>query len=918
MLKIFLISQIVLAQVSSQDFNKINVKTIASKNANENINVSPNGTGKLVFTGETPDTLPYFDSAGKLKSSVVTATQIGYLANATANICGISQACTLTNQTIDADANTLSNIENADIKAAAAIAHNKMAALTASRVVVTDGSGFVSVSGTTTTVLGYLDVSSSLVGLLDLKAPLANPAFTGTATGDFSGTFDGSFTGDIVGNADTATALESNPSDCGANTFANTIAANGNLTCAAVGDAALSSSYILADGSRGLSGNWNAGSHTITATTFSGALSGNATTATSLAANPADCGAGEFATTIAASGALACEAIEASDVPTLNQNTTGSAAKWTTARNLAGNSVDGSANVAFANAFIVQGTSDAGLSGAQFLGALATGIVKNTTSTGVLSIAVAGDFPTLNQNTTGTAAALTNNPSDCGSNTYATTIAANGNLTCASITNAATTGVATATADTLVLRDGSGNFAAATITAALTGNASTATELASDPSACGAGDFVTDIDADGTLTCDTPASGAGDITSVVAGAGLSGGGTTGDVTIDLENPVVANLTGNVTGALTGNASTATALAANGGNCSAGSAPIGVDASGAVESCTDYEEDLSNSAGLASALSDETGSGGVVVFNSSPSITSPSVTTLAASDTVTVTKSIGATSTDGIVSVNTTAATVGAQKWSPRIRLTGQGWKTQATAASQTVDWIIENQPVQAVANPETNLVVSYQADGGGYIKIGQFMSTDQFAVADGDLATPAFTFISDPNTGFYRTGADQMAFVTGGTEGLTIDNAQNVRVNSGAMVLAAESAAVQADASYVYLKSPDGTARVQCGQSGVDNSCYFGGYSTDSTVNWRFRNSSSVAKADITALGAYTMGEIVGIYYATSGSSQTCTTTCQGADATNGFNGSSGICVSAFSSAKAASTCATSAANNHCLCAGAR
>jgi hypothetical protein len=76
--------------------------------------------------------------------------------------------------------------------------------------------------------------------------------------------------------------------------------------------------------------------------------------------------------------------------PTLNQNTTGSAAKWTTARNLANNSVDGSANVAFANKFIVQGTADAGLSAAQFLGALGTGLVKNTTTTGVLSIGAAG------------------------------------------------------------------------------------------------------------------------------------------------------------------------------------------------------------------------------------------------------------------------------------------------------------------------------------------------------------------------------------------------------------------------------------------------------------------------------------------------------------------------------------------------
>lgn len=95
------------------------------------------------------------------------------------------------------------------------------------------------------------------------------------------------------------------------------------------------------------------------------------------------------------------------DVPTLNQNTTGSAAKWTTARNLAGNSVDGTAAVAFANKFIVQGTTDTGLSAAQFLGALGTGILKNTTTTGVLSIAIAADFPTLNQNTTGSAATLT-------------------------------------------------------------------------------------------------------------------------------------------------------------------------------------------------------------------------------------------------------------------------------------------------------------------------------------------------------------------------------------------------------------------------------------------------------------------------------------------------------------------------------
>ena len=43
------------------------------------------------------------------------------------------------------------------------------------------------------------------------------------------------------------------------------------------------------------------------------------------------------------------------------------------------------------------------------LSGLATGILKNTTGTGVPSIAVAGDFPILNQNTTGSAASFTGN-----------------------------------------------------------------------------------------------------------------------------------------------------------------------------------------------------------------------------------------------------------------------------------------------------------------------------------------------------------------------------------------------------------------------------------------------------------------------------------------------------------------------------
>ena len=128
------------------------------------------------------------------------------------------------------------------------------------------------------------------------------------------------------------------------------------------------------------------------------------------------------------------------------------------------------------------------------LSTLGTGILKNTTGTGVPSIAVAADFPTLNQNTTGNAATVTTNANLTGDITSignATSIAA-GVIVDADISatagitdnkladigsagkvkNSATTATASNNVNTIVLRDASNNFSAGTITANLTGTAS--------------------------------------------------------------------------------------------------------------------------------------------------------------------------------------------------------------------------------------------------------------------------------------------------------------------------------------------------------------------------------------------------------------------------------------------------------------
>ena len=62
-------------------------------------------------------------------------------------------------------------IVNADINSSAAIAFSKMADLTASRALVSDGNGDVSVSAVTSTEIGYLDgVTSAIQTQLDTKA----------------------------------------------------------------------------------------------------------------------------------------------------------------------------------------------------------------------------------------------------------------------------------------------------------------------------------------------------------------------------------------------------------------------------------------------------------------------------------------------------------------------------------------------------------------------------------------------------------------------------------------------------------------------------------------------------------------------------------------------------------------------------
>ncbi len=82
-----------------------------------------------------------------------------------------------------------------------------------------------------------IDLTAKVTGVLPNANTTAASANTASAivARDGSGNFSaGTITAALTGNASTSTALASNPADCSSNLFANAIAANGDLTCAAL------------------------------------------------------------------------------------------------------------------------------------------------------------------------------------------------------------------------------------------------------------------------------------------------------------------------------------------------------------------------------------------------------------------------------------------------------------------------------------------------------------------------------------------------------------------------------------------------------------------------------------------------------------------------------------------------------------
>jgi hypothetical protein len=136
---------------SNFDFNTTITETSTSTLSNKTIDGDDNtiqdlALGSLKLNLTDADKFLVRDGSGEVVSNTKNVP--------TGDVVGTSDTQILSSKSIDADTNTITNIENSDIKSGADIARNKLASGTASHVLINDGSGVMSSESTLAKVRG--------------------------------------------------------------------------------------------------------------------------------------------------------------------------------------------------------------------------------------------------------------------------------------------------------------------------------------------------------------------------------------------------------------------------------------------------------------------------------------------------------------------------------------------------------------------------------------------------------------------------------------------------------------------------------------------------------------------------------------------------------------------------------------------
>lgn len=141
--------------------------------------------------------------------------------------------------------------------------------------------------------------------------------------------------------------------------------------------------------------------------------------------------------------------------------------------------------------------------------------------------------------------------------------------------------------------------------------------------------------------------------------------------------------------------------------------------------------------------------------------------------------IASTPSDGLELLNSTAAANGTQQYAPSLHFSGQGWKTTATAASQSVDFIQYVQPQQGTTNPAGFWVLASSVNGAAYGTILTYSTSGTLNSAGSITSGGNLTAVAGTFSGTLTSNGDLTIAVA---KKLTVASGTNQRAGNTTLV----------------------------------------------------------------------------------------------------------------------------------------
>lgn len=298
--------------------------------------------------------------------------------------------------------------------------------------------------------------------------------------------------------------------------------------------------------------------------------------------------------------------------------------------------------------------------------------------------------------------------------------------------------------------------------------------------------------------------------------------------------------------------------------------------------------------LTSAL---TGTSPYWMAASGATLTGPNLVTGSTTNTFTMDfPNASTTLTDGvgIHLRNPTAAAAGLQQASPGITLEGRGWKTNSTAGSQPIKFVLYGSPTQGTVNPTASFRVAASINGSGYLNVFGVSNTGILSIPEQIVSTGGGATFAGSGTG--GTGSARVAvtstmvltgsshFLSTGENAVASTNTASVFSYTGTMNASSTGTQTIYNASFPVSQAvsvigfdynpttPGNISGTNLARRSTSGSDLIGGTTitastrvdqrglgtTSSTINHRWANSSNTLLASLTDDGTMSINHIAG------------------------------------------------------------